>query len=98
MREGGHRHVSGATLLARYGAKNVSGLPVRVRDLFDVPSPSIGLQQMLVLAREIAAARADETVAGVAVTHGSATLEEAAFFVDLVFEPEKPIVFTGALL
>src|SRR5205814_5488588 len=41
---------------------------------------------------------ADERVAGVVVPHGSATLEETAFFVDLVIEVGKPVVFTGALL
>jgi L-asparaginase len=36
-------------------------------------------------------------VAGVVITHGSATLEETAYFLDLVIDDERPIVFTGAI-
>lgn len=39
---------------------------------------------------------ADEHVAGAVVTHGTATLEETAYLMDLVVSTDKPIVFTGA--
>ena len=39
---------------------------------------------------------ADEAVAGAVVTHGTATLEESAYLMDLTVGSEKPIVFTGA--
>ena len=66
-------------------------------DLLDLPSTFITLDHMLEVARAIDAA-INEGTDGVVVTHGTATLEETAYFVDLVCPKTLPIVFTGAML
>jgi L-asparaginase len=63
---------------------------------------AIGSQDMddavwLKLADRIAAALAEPDLAGVVITHGTDTMEETAFFLNLVVPSEKPIVLVGAM-
>lgn len=62
-------------------------------DVLQVGSPSIGPKEWLQLAERIHALKAD----GVVITHGTATLEETAYFLHLTVKSERPVVITGAM-
>ena len=71
---------------------------VRSEDLISVGSTAIGAAEWLALARRINQIFRDETdVAGVAITHGTATLEETSYFLHLTVKSTRPVVITGAM-
>ncbi|MFF5444221.1 asparaginase [Streptomyces sp. NPDC012888] len=71
---------------------------VEVVDLFSVNSPRLTTAHQLTLLRTVHEVLADPGVQGVVVTHGTDTLEESAFLVDLHHHDERSVVFTGAQL
>ncbi|TVR09041.1 MAG: asparaginase [Salinarimonadaceae bacterium] len=63
----------------------------------EVGSSAIGPQDWLHLAETIARMIAqDEGIAGFVILHGTATIEETAFFLNLVLKTDKPVVLVGA--
>ena len=71
---------------------------VRSENLVSVGSTAIGAAEWLGLARRINQIFRDEPdVAGVAITHGTATLEETSYFLHLTIKSSKPVVITGAM-
>jgi L-asparaginase len=98
--EGKARHVPGNELIAALrnsaGQTRAAQPEVQVEDLLDLPSTYIGAGEMLDIADHVAGAAADPAVDGIVVTHGTATIEETIYFVDIVSGVSKPVVFTGA--
>ena len=71
---------------------------VTSEDLVSVGSTAIGPAEWLALVGRINGLLAgDGGLAGVAVTHGTATLEETAYFLHLTVKTERPVVVTGAM-
>ena len=70
---------------------------VHSETMFATGSENLGPHQWRILARRIEELTADSEVDGVVVTHGTDTLEEAAFFLELVCKSGKPVVLTAAM-
>jgi len=67
-------------------------------DVLRVGSPSIGPLEWLKLAQRIhALLEAPNPPAGFVITHGTATLEETAYFLHLTVKSDRPVVVTGAM-
>ena len=103
---------AGATTVnsASYSAAKVAvdkliiGLPelqnvanVRGEQTFQIASESFTNDNLLVLARRVSALVKDPAVNGIVVTHGTDTLEETAYFLNLVVHTGKPIVVVGSM-
>lgn len=70
---------------------------VRVEQIANIESSLMDTEIWLRLANRInELLAAPDSVAGVVVTHGTWTLEETAFFLNLTVRSEKPVVLVGA--
>lgn len=63
----------------------------------DLPSPQISPKHMLELTKILRRELAREDIRGAILTHGTDTLEETAYFLDLALVTDKPVVLVGAM-
>jgi L-asparaginase/glutamin-(asparagin-)ase len=71
---------------------NVSG-----EQVFQIASENMGNEHWLTLAKRVNTLLAQPNVDGIVITHGTDTLEETAYFLNLVVKSRKPVVLVGSM-
>jgi glutamin-(asparagin-)ase len=84
--------------------KLLAGLPelanvanVKGEQVFQIASESFTNDNLLVLGKRVSALVKQADVDGIVITHGTDTLEETAYFLNLVIRSSKPIVVVGSM-
>ncbi len=67
-----------------------------VKDFSNVASCNMSPERMRLLALEIKSSFKDNKFKGVIITHGTDTLEETAYFLDLTISDQRPVILTAS--
>jgi L-asparaginase len=95
---------TGGAVPALSGQEIVASVPaigeeaqLTLEDYARLPGPHVTPQWMWALKEYVARRLQDPALDGVVITHGTDTLEETAFLLDLTPASPKPVVFCGAM-
>lgn len=70
---------------------------VRGEQVMQIASENMNNDAWLKLAKRVNTLLAQSDVDGIVITHGTDTIEETAYFLDLVVKSKKPVVIVGAM-
>lgn len=84
-----------AMLAAVPGIKDLAN--IKGEQISNVGSQDMTFEIMLALAKRINTLLATNNVDGIVITHGTDTMEETAFFLNLVIKNDKPVVMVGSM-
>ena len=84
-----------AMLAAVPGVKDLAN--IKGEQISNVGSQDMSFEIMLTLSKRINELLARNDVDGIVVTHGTDTMEETAFFLNLVVKSAKPVVMVGSM-
>lgn len=62
-----------------------------------IPGPHMSPELMLDLSKLVKKTLLREEICGVVITHGTDSLEETAYFLDLIVNSEKPVIILGSM-
>lgn len=91
-----HTWVSPETLIARLpGVASIARLTHL--PFSPLASPQMSIDQLIGIGRLVGQTLNEDSVDGIVILHGTATLEETAYFLHLVSRSRKPIAMVGAI-
>lgn len=70
---------------------------IEMEEPYRLPSSCVTWEAWMKLARAVEKACDRDDIDGVVITHGTDTMEETAFFLNLVLNTKKPVVLTGSM-